>query len=581
MSETAARWPRLQDYQTAIIKAETAGFKDNRLRGGTVERHPAIHTAPWPRHGAFGAVFKVKGKSADYAVKVFYTPQLDRRTRYMLIDAYLRHAQLTSRRLVSFAYDENGIAVNGLNYPTLVMEWADGIALDTYLDQRLNSVNGVDNRRACREWVATLRELQNARIAHGDLQHKNILVQQRGRFRLVDYDGMFVPGMEQLAACETGVSAYQHPNRVSTGGGFFGERMDDFSALVILLTLACVDAELWGAYHKAGRLLISEEDLQEPGGSPLLRRLSGQPGPVGALAGIVAKAAEGTLDEVPSFASVIGKVGTEWLADGRGTPAAPPGQTPAAPIRPSRSGGSVGAAQPVVLVGQDDLTDRQRQVAQLLAAGSSVGSIAAALGIRPATVSGHVAALERKASEQGAGSLQAFVGRYAPQAQRPIASGSESAPSQQPAPREQPAPGEQLTPRQREVLGLLRAGVPSEQIVRRLGVRPATLNRHLASIRGVIGGDELDAVLARARTKQPAKRPAPKTPVKQPTPKPRSSPPVPSRPQPSSPVTPRPATPLPTYRPAASPSQSGAGKAALVIAALVGFLIVILLIATL
>ena len=232
VSDAAARWPRPQEYQVAIINAERTGFEDKRLRGFSVERHPEIPDVAWSRRGSFGAVYKVKGNSAAYAVKVFFRPQRDRQTRYVLIDKYLHSIQMP-RNLVSFAYDQGGITVNGMKYPTLVMDWADGVALDTYLSQRVASANGVDNQHECKEWVATLRELQDATIAHGDLQHKNILVQPGGRFRLVDYDGMFVPGMEQLAACEAGVSAYQHPYRARTQG-HFGERIDNFSALVDL-----------------------------------------------------------------------------------------------------------------------------------------------------------------------------------------------------------------------------------------------------------------------------------------------------------------------------------------------------------
>lgn len=70
VSNTTARWPRLQEYQAAIINAETTGFKDRQLRGLKVERHPVIPGVAWARKGAFGAVFKVTGNSAEYAVKV-------------------------------------------------------------------------------------------------------------------------------------------------------------------------------------------------------------------------------------------------------------------------------------------------------------------------------------------------------------------------------------------------------------------------------------------------------------------------------------------------------------------------------
>lgn len=84
---------------------------------------------------------------------MFYQAQPDRQIRYQLISKYLKSVRMP-RRLVPFDYDDSGITVNGKKYPTLVMKWAVGATLDTYLDNRLSSGNGVDNRRVCKEWVA-------------------------------------------------------------------------------------------------------------------------------------------------------------------------------------------------------------------------------------------------------------------------------------------------------------------------------------------------------------------------------------------------------------------------------------------
>ena len=562
VTDTAARWPRPQDYRDAIIEMETTGFKDKRLRDGKVERHPTVPTAPWPRSGTYGVVFKVMGDSADYAVKVFYKLQLDRHKRYRLIDNYLKSIPAPPSSLVSFSYEDEGIPVNQGKYPMLVMDWARGDTLDTYLAQQIVSGKGFDNQRACKKWITTVRKLQNATIAHGDLQHKNILVQPGGGFRLVDYDGMFVPGMEGLTACEAGVSAYQHPDRARTPG-HFDKRMDDFGALVILLTLACVNAELWGLYHKVGRLLVSEEDLREPDASLLLKQLSGRRRPVGVLAGILKKTAQGTVDEIPAFESVITEAGTDSAR--RAPRTSSPRQSPAAPASPPRSAEAAGISQLGALAGKDGLTDRQRQVAQLLAAGRSVGSIAAALGLRPATVAGHIAALEQKASGQRAEPRQASVATSAAQPDRPA------------------APQRALTPRQQEVLGLLRGGMLPTQIAGRLQVQPGTVNNHLASIRAVIGSDELDALLVQAAAKQAAaKREARRrvTPTVKNASATKTANQRPVAPQPvkptSRPVSPRPAVSPVAARSPASPGRSRAGKAAqITIVALIAFVILI------
>jgi DNA-binding NarL/FixJ family response regulator len=368
--------------------------------------------------------------------------------------------------------------------------------------------------------------------------------------------------MEGLDACEAGVSAFQHPDRARTPG-HFDERMDDFSALVILLTLACVDAELWGQFHKADRLLVTEEDLREPDASLLLKQLCGRPPPVGALAGILKKAAQGTLDEIPAFESVIAEAGTYGAR--RAPRTSSQRQSPAAPPSPPRSAEAAGISQPGALTGQDGLTDRQRQVAQLLADGRSVGSIAAALGLRPATVAGHIAALEQKARGQGAESPQASAATDVTQPDQPA------------------APQRALTPRQQEVLGLLRKRMLPTQIAGRLQVQPATVNNHLASIRAVIGSDELDALLAQAAAKQAAAKQKARRPVT-PTVKNASATktanqrpvaPLPVKPA-SRPVSPRSAASPVSARSPAAPGRSRAGKAAqIIIVAVIAFVILI------
>jgi DNA-binding CsgD family transcriptional regulator len=383
----------------------------------------------------------------------------------------------------------------------LVMEWADGNPLDIYLRERLNFGDEFDNLRACKEWAATLQELRRSNIAHGDLQHRNILVQANGTFQLVDYDGMFVPSMRQrgIGACEAGVAAYQHPQR-ARGGGRFDERMDDFSALVILLTLACVDADLWNRYHEEGRLLLSQADLLSPRESPLLTQLSGRSGQVGTLVDIVRSAAERDINQIPSFDSVLRDLGIDSPVQRphgpNGQQSAPlkrsgdrqalPRERPTSSARRPESAGPVYGLPRVAPVNAGGLTERQQQVAGLLAAGKSVDKIASALGLHPVTVAGHVAALEKKAKRDGAASLKAFVARFGHQPVRPVRQAGT------------------LTPRQRQVLGLLREGMVPEQIARRLQVQPATLNRHLASIRAVVGDDEVQTLLTQAAAKRAA-----------------------------------------------------------------------------
>ena len=112
--------------------------------------------------------------------------------------------------LSEFSYAPEGILVGGNRFPILFMKWIEGPTLDLYIGEMLHRP-----RRAAAladEWLRLLNALQASGIAHGDLQHGNIIV-EHGQLRLVDHDGIFVPTMEGWTASEVGHQHYQHPRQ--------------------------------------------------------------------------------------------------------------------------------------------------------------------------------------------------------------------------------------------------------------------------------------------------------------------------------------------------------------------------------
>lgn len=335
-----AIWPSRDDYQIAVRQPQRH-IKDRRLHRTQVET--GVLGMPFPRSGNFGAVYKFSSSREAYALKVFDKAQKDRQLRYKLIDEHLKR-QPACANLLSFSYDEEGILVNGRWYPALVMDWAVGQTLDLFIAKSLQGADHLANGRLCRAWVDLVLGLRQRRVAHGDLQHGNILVMADGTFRLVDYDGMFVPAMRQegLTAAEIGLPAYQHPKRHR---GYFDERLDDFSALVILLSLACVDRARWQAYHNDDNtLLVAEADLLRPEHSALLGALSrSADAPLRNLAALLQAASQGGLDAIPAFGNVVADpavkqvLGPSWrpAADaGKRPPVTPPPVTPTASPSP-------------------------------------------------------------------------------------------------------------------------------------------------------------------------------------------------------------------------------------------------------
>src|SRR5712692_3528568 len=155
------------------------------------------------------------------------------------------------------------------------MQWAKGDLLHSHIEKHLGYPAALAALRA--KWAILVRHLEAAQVAHGDLQHGNILV-RGGSIQLVDYDGMWVPALRGRNATETGHRAYQHPERSEQD---YGQEIDRFSALVIYLSLAALegDATLWERFHTGDNLIFVREDFHQLGRSAIwqqLRRIGGQ-----------------------------------------------------------------------------------------------------------------------------------------------------------------------------------------------------------------------------------------------------------------------------------------------------------------
>jgi len=88
--------------------------------------------------------------------------------------------------------------------------------------------------------------------------------------RLVDHDGIFVTKMAGWTASEVGHQHYQHPRRNAT---HFDEKLDNFSSLVIYLSLISLAERpaLWQEHHDEN-LLFTKQDFADPASSQLFKR---------------------------------------------------------------------------------------------------------------------------------------------------------------------------------------------------------------------------------------------------------------------------------------------------------------------
>ena len=241
-------WPTPQEYNEAIQNPHL-NFADDELKSGIVQLNPL--GLPQPATGAFASVYRVNCKDNDIAVRCFLQSISDQSFRYQrLADRLAAHP---SRLFVPFKYIERGLQVQGTWHPIVKMDWVHGKTLDAFV--REQSKNAERMKDLLARFEDATKELSAAGIAHGDLQHGNLVFNNSGDLRLIDYDGVFLPEIAELGSNELGHPNYQHPGRNKM---LFNERMDNFSAWVIQQSLRAIieDPELPRRLHGLEECLV-------------------------------------------------------------------------------------------------------------------------------------------------------------------------------------------------------------------------------------------------------------------------------------------------------------------------------------
>lgn len=254
-------WPTPQEYNEALQLPEQS-FGDLALRSGQPEL--TALGLPRPITGMFASVYRLRCADGDWAVRCFLHNYPEHRKRYTALHECL--AQLRLPFTVGFQYQEKGIQCQGTWYPILKMAWCEGETLNRWLERHLARPDCI--RELAQRWKDMLRELRRHNIAHGDLQHGNILV-RNNQLKLVDYDGMYIPQLAQLGANELGHRHYQHPGRDESD---FGPWMDNFSGWLIYasMQILSLDPMLWHQLRGGDEyLLLSKSDLENPTESPV------------------------------------------------------------------------------------------------------------------------------------------------------------------------------------------------------------------------------------------------------------------------------------------------------------------------
>lgn len=136
-----------------------------------------------------------------------------------------------------YEYYEKAIVVNGEALPGIKMSWIDDsvVSLGKFLSEK--HPTSAQLRTLSSNFLTMCTEMKLAGFAHGDLSSSNILVQPDLKLKLIDYDSMFVPKMNEDYIQEiAGTEGFQSPKRFEEGVTA-NEKNDYFSQQVIYVQL--------------------------------------------------------------------------------------------------------------------------------------------------------------------------------------------------------------------------------------------------------------------------------------------------------------------------------------------------------
>lgn len=304
--------PSISEYTTAI-KAPGL-IKASILQNG----HPVLKKGKVIKYsGGFCVVFPYETSSKKYAVRCWHASVSNMEERTRIIAQTLQKINLPY--FVNFQYINNGIATAQGLQPIVVMDWVKAKTLKNFISENLQNSDVIrklaDNFR---EMVATLHRHH---ISHGDLQHGNIMVNTDNlQLILVDYDSMFVPGLEHYSDEIKGLPGYQHKGRLNNR--YASEKADYFSELVIYLSLMTLseDSSWWKKLNmeESETMLFSADDISSCGNSPIFKELRNYSNLVPLVDKLCEFMNKKTIDELEPLetitTSLVDRIANQWGA---------------------------------------------------------------------------------------------------------------------------------------------------------------------------------------------------------------------------------------------------------------------------
>lgn len=242
--------PTIEAIKTTIEKKYNTNIHDPKLSG--YKPMPGL-LGPMFYPGGFGVVFPLIDSSKHkYAFRVWHKeiPGIKERTNKI---ATCLHS-INLPYFVEFDYVSGGLTVEEEDGSQIVdtvrMDWVEGENLHDFISntKERESIDGFKTimRNLAENFKKMFKDLHQAGISHGDLQHGNVVIKDDLSIKLVDYDSVFVPSIKGEKQITCGLTGYQHPIRKTTCDEA-AEYDDYFSELIIYsgLLMLSVFPDLW------------------------------------------------------------------------------------------------------------------------------------------------------------------------------------------------------------------------------------------------------------------------------------------------------------------------------------------------
>jgi hypothetical protein len=262
-------YPQITEYHEAVQHPAQAFVDPDLKQGAVAENNLGL---PLVMSGGFALTYAVTTPRRKCAVRCFHREIPAIQQKYDAISKKLK--SLTNGCFVDFDFQQSGINVRQRTFPIVRMDWVEGETLGVWLDKRFNDPGALEKART--NFAAIARFLEREGIAHGDIQNGNVML-TNGHIKLIDYDGMFVPGMRPGNGSETGHKHFQHRDRRASN---FGPGMDRFSFIALDLSLQGViaDKSLYSKFREGGETIVFKaNDFADPHNSEIFRRLLAMP----------------------------------------------------------------------------------------------------------------------------------------------------------------------------------------------------------------------------------------------------------------------------------------------------------------